>query len=217
VVEKRNLVDDVLRAILQRFDDGRIKPGQRVVAAEIAADLGFSRAPVREALFFLAGRGLLEILPDRGAVMRALDRSDLIDIWEILGPTLALGAYRAARRAKEDVESASSVREGFAAIERAACGEPGHAFYETLDRFHKVVNEIGENRHLNEVLVRLNIEYWHRIVAAYVNIPQNIGKYVDNYRRLTEAIIAGDELGASAIATYHARWSIALLRAAEEP
>jgi hypothetical protein len=40
---------------------------------------------------------------------------------------------------------------------------------------------------------------------------------LDSYRRLTEAITTGDELGASAIATCHAQWSLVRICGAAEP
>ena len=62
----------VLAELERGFRDGRYAPGQRLVAGDLAADLGMSRAPVREAFHILAGRGVLELTPNRGVRIREL-------------------------------------------------------------------------------------------------------------------------------------------------
>ncbi|HEU5393699.1 MAG TPA: GntR family transcriptional regulator, partial [Candidatus Methylomirabilis sp.] len=51
----------------RRVIEGRLKPGQRLVEQECAADLGLSRGTLREAFRILANSGLVEILPRKGA------------------------------------------------------------------------------------------------------------------------------------------------------
>ena len=83
--------------ILAEMDAGRLRPGSRVNAARIAANLTLSVAPVREALSMLAGRGVLDLLPDRGAVMRPLTAKDVEQLWEIIAPVGGVGLDLAAR------------------------------------------------------------------------------------------------------------------------
>jgi DNA-binding GntR family transcriptional regulator len=61
------------------LEDG-YPPGSRLKEAEIAARLGVSRTPVREALLQLEGEGLVELIPNRGAVVRELRREDVHEI-----------------------------------------------------------------------------------------------------------------------------------------
>ncbi len=65
----------VLDHILAEMDAGRLAAGGRVNAARIASTLELSAAPVRERSALLAGRGVLDLLPDRGAVMRPFTRA----------------------------------------------------------------------------------------------------------------------------------------------
>ena len=90
-------VERVLDHILAEMDAGRLRPGSRVNAARIAANLTLSVAPVREALSMLAGRGVLDLLPDRGAVMRPLTAKDVEQLWEIIAPVGGVGLDLAAR------------------------------------------------------------------------------------------------------------------------
>jgi DNA-binding GntR family transcriptional regulator len=79
--------------------EGELKPGERLRAEALAQRFGTSRTPIREALLQLEGQGLVEVEPNRGAVVRAFDRDDLRDLYNlraILEPAAA--ALAATRR-----------------------------------------------------------------------------------------------------------------------
>src|SRR5690606_6267149 len=64
------LVDETAAAIRARIMSGEIPIGAQLRQAELAAALGVSRTPIREALRQLQAGGLIEVLPRRGAVVR---------------------------------------------------------------------------------------------------------------------------------------------------
>src|SRR5580693_7320264 len=66
----------VLEAIKHAILAGELRPGQSLVEAELAQQLGVSKTPVREALKTLAGAGLVTMSPYRGAAGLVLDRAD---------------------------------------------------------------------------------------------------------------------------------------------
>ena len=78
--------------------DGRYGPGARLGEIEVAAELGLSRTPVREALRRLGSEGLVENLPNRGARVRSWSADDLDESYEVRAVLEGLGARRAAAR-----------------------------------------------------------------------------------------------------------------------
>src|SRR2546429_6607372 len=58
-------------------------PGDRLVADDIANSIGMSRMPVREALRRLTAEGLLVMPPNRGAIVRELSESEVIEVFEM--------------------------------------------------------------------------------------------------------------------------------------
>jgi len=58
---------------------GRMRSGDRLVETRLAADLGISRAPVREALKLLRAEGLVGEEPNRGAFVTSLSDADIIE------------------------------------------------------------------------------------------------------------------------------------------
>lgn len=207
---RTTLVQNVYEVLMQGLDEGVFQPGQRIKAAELAKRLGLSRAPVREALHVLAGQGLVEMLPDKGAILRALSLRDVIEIYEIIGRVASVGVIGAARHIN-DGDNAARVAKAMENIYIAGQQPPSYRFYLALNDLHYVVNEIAERPHVSHLMRMLNVEYWNRYLAANIDLALHIPKYVDNYRRLTEAILAGDWRAAEATIVSHSEWSISLL------
>jgi len=70
-----------LISLRDRLREGVLPPGERIAAADIAADLRLSATPVREALSRLAGEGLLEDRRGQGFFVRALTAVDIADLY----------------------------------------------------------------------------------------------------------------------------------------
>jgi len=77
---------------------GELKPGERLRAEALAQRFGTSRTPIREALLQLEGQGLVEVEPNRGAVVRTFDRDDVLDLYEVRALLEPAAAARAAKR-----------------------------------------------------------------------------------------------------------------------
>jgi DNA-binding GntR family transcriptional regulator len=73
----------VLDAVKHAILTGRLRPGQALVEADLAAQLGVSKTPVREALKTLAGAGLVTMSPYKGAVVRTVDAELAHSVYDI--------------------------------------------------------------------------------------------------------------------------------------
>ncbi len=73
--------------------DGTIRPGERLNEVALAASLGISRGPLREAVQRLAGDGLLTIVSHRGSYVRTFKRTEVVELYE-LRSALELHAVR---------------------------------------------------------------------------------------------------------------------------
>src|SRR5262245_40206873 len=85
-------VDLALESIRAAIVGGRLRPGERIKEVPLADELGFSRAPVRDALRLLERDGLVTLVPNRGAIVPELRAVDVLEVYALrasLG-TLAL-------------------------------------------------------------------------------------------------------------------------------
>lgn len=79
-----------LRELRDRLRRGAVPLDTRLAAAELAAELGFSATPVREALSRLAGEGLLEDRRGQGFFVRRLGRTDIVQLYRLNQAHLAI-------------------------------------------------------------------------------------------------------------------------------
>jgi DNA-binding GntR family transcriptional regulator len=69
--------------MLTEVFQGRLRAGQRLVTQELASRFGVSHTPIREALIELAGIGIIDLLPNRGAVVRKVAARDVREICQV--------------------------------------------------------------------------------------------------------------------------------------
>jgi DNA-binding GntR family transcriptional regulator len=99
-VRARSLAEQVADAIVEGIARGALEPGQRLIEAEIAAELGVSRLPVREALKTLEIQGIVQLSPHRGARIAEVDQEKIGRVREVraalekIAVRDALPAYR---------------------------------------------------------------------------------------------------------------------------
>jgi DNA-binding GntR family transcriptional regulator len=81
--ESQSLVERVGHAVRRAILEGRLRPGETLSISDMAADLGVSHSPVREALQQLSGQGLVLLRPGRTAVVAPLELSELEEIYRL--------------------------------------------------------------------------------------------------------------------------------------
>ncbi|MBB4664272.1 GntR family transcriptional regulator [Conexibacter arvalis] len=137
--------DLVGRTLRDAIVAGRLRPGATLVERRLAEQLGVSKTPVREALIRLARGGLVEILPNRRAVVATLDLPALVAVYEVrvqLEPW-AVGRSTAAAPAEVHAAAAEALERGADAIARAdrvALSLANRAFHRAL--YARCGNEI---------------------------------------------------------------------------
>ncbi|MDQ8705143.1 GntR family transcriptional regulator [Streptomyces sp. LHD-70] len=75
------LADQVVYALKEAIAAGQFAAGERITEAPLAARLGVSRGPVRDALRTLAEAGLLELLPNKGALIPTIHAADVLETY----------------------------------------------------------------------------------------------------------------------------------------
>lgn len=73
----------VVESLLSDVVHGRLRPGSHLVTQALADRFGVSHTPIREALITLAGIGVLDLLPNRGAVVRQVTPRDVREICQV--------------------------------------------------------------------------------------------------------------------------------------
>lgn len=73
----------IVESVLDDVFNGRLQAGTHLVTQELAVRFGVSHTPIREALIALAGIGIIDLLPNRGAVVRQVTVREVRDICQV--------------------------------------------------------------------------------------------------------------------------------------
>ncbi len=140
-----------LRALIV---EGGIAPGQKLNERELAERLQVSRTPLREALKLLTAEGLVEHLPNRGAIAVRLSADDVTHAFEVMAALEGLSGELACARIS-DAEVAELQALNYEMRAHHARRDLS-AYYRVNARIHQAINRAARNPVLSEVYDRLN-------------------------------------------------------------
>ncbi len=146
--------DAAYEAIRTGIRMGHIPPGTRLHEHELAAELGTSKTPVREALGRLVADGLATTSGRAGIYVTRLSQVETADLYEargIIEPPLARLA--AERASDEDIEA---LRKSLNEFQAALDADDVDALMELDSQFHELIASIAGNRMLSEARERLD-------------------------------------------------------------
>lgn len=191
------LVDQIAREIRERIMTGQITIGAQLRQAELAAELGVSRTPVREALRKLQTSGLIEVLPNRGAVVRVPAPWEVREAYEVRAELEGLACARATDRLNDDdLERLREANRGMReAIAHPELTEPGAEPPTVVlnDVFHTTIHQVSGNQRLMYAIAELN-EAFPRNVSFLVlaGDRRRREENVDEHERIVEALADRD-------------------------
>jgi DNA-binding GntR family transcriptional regulator len=100
-IVRRPLHEEAADRLRDQIVQGRLAAGARLNERLLTAQLGVSRTPLREAFKVLATEGLVELLPNRGAVVSQMDPVRLAESLAVMGALEALAGELACRNATD--------------------------------------------------------------------------------------------------------------------
>jgi DNA-binding GntR family transcriptional regulator len=100
-IERRPLHEEVIDQLRDRIVQGELDPGARLNERVLCEQLGISRTPLREAIKMLATEGLVELLPNRGAIVTPLKAANIADTLSVMGALESLAGELACANASE--------------------------------------------------------------------------------------------------------------------
>jgi DNA-binding GntR family transcriptional regulator len=154
---RTGLADQIREFIVEGISSGRWEPGERVVERRIAAELGVSQGPVREALRQLEAQRLIESLPNRGARVREFTERDLAEIFPVRAGLERTAVELALPRLAGCVDALEEHNDRLAAAARD--GDLQEQLRLSI-AFHREIVETAGNRLLVSVWEGLGIELW---------------------------------------------------------
>ena len=181
--------------------DGELAPGSDHLESELAARLGMSRTPVREAVLTLAAQGLLEVRPRKGVRVAAISATDMNEIYEVLTELESLAAARAAM-ARPDAQALAGLRAAQTVMEDALATNDREAWAAGDDAFHTELVRLGGNLRVQTIVATMSDQVRRARAVTLHMRPLPLQSNAD-HRAVLDAIARGDAIGARACHRAH--------------
>jgi DNA-binding GntR family transcriptional regulator len=207
----RSLGDRTYAALRTHLLSGRFSGGEPLPETTLAAQLGVSRTPVREALARLASEGLLASV-GRSFVLPALSRDDIDDIYELRLMLEPAAGRRVAERiaGRKDLQP---LREQLAAMVAAHSAEDTEGFIEANYRYRAAWLQLVPNQRLLRA-IELYADHVRYLRALTLGDPTTRSVVLKGLKRLTAAFAAGKADDAADAMGDHLREARRILREA---
>lgn len=194
------LREQVYKRLKNNVLNGEWPPNTRLVEEKLAADMGTSRTPVREAIQKLEKEGLIQKLPRGGFAVGSVTSEEVEEVFGIRGILETYAAYLAASRATEQdiVAMEEIVRQEEDALGKKNAEEIvrlNTLFHDTLyktarsEKLLKVVNELRDFIHRYRVICFSNEkmavtavrDHWTMIAAMKASNPKQVQKTMHKF------------------------------------
>ncbi len=179
---------------------GALIPGESVTELSLAKEYGVSRTPVREALRQLELEGLVQLIPNKGAVILGIRPEDICDIYQIRSMLEGTAAERAAINAtQEDIHKLDEILE----LTEFYISRQNMQQLQSMDgQFHQLIYEMSGSRMFKRVLKDLHY-YIGLTRDASLKSEGRAVQSVREHRAVLEAIAAHDGVRARELMTVH--------------
>jgi DNA-binding GntR family transcriptional regulator len=199
-ISRRTLHDEVVQGLRTMLVEGRIPPGAKLNERELCALLCVSRTPLREAIKRMAAEGLVDLLPNRGAVAVRLSETDIIHAFEVLAELEGISGELAAQRitAAEIAEIKALHYEMLASFARKDL----HEYYRLNAQIHAAINRATKNPVLEKIYRETNA----RVQSMRFRSNQNEAKWkqaVAEHEQILAALEKRDAVGLRALLIEH--------------
>lgn len=187
---RQSRVDQAYAEIRRRILDNYYAPSHQVLEQDLAADLGMSRTPVREALVRLQNERFVQLIPRHGMRVVPLSMQDLREVYEVL-TSLELAAIERLARAELDDQAFAAIEGTLDEMDAAVKKKDVDAWAKADERFHRMLVTLCGNSRL-AAMVEMLWEQGHRARMTTVRLRASLEQSNREHRALLSAIRSRD-------------------------
>lgn len=196
------LRQSVVGALRRSIVLGRLTPGARLIERELIGMMGVSRTVVREALRQLEAEGLIDVVANKGAIVRKLSRAEAEDVYSIRAVLEGLAARLFAQRADQTTRNALAA--ALAATAKAYDDGDPSVIVEAKNTFYATLFRGAGSETLSAMIDALQARVWRWRVLGVAH-PQRSGERSAEAVRDLQALVAAIGAGDAAAAERSAR------------
>jgi DNA-binding GntR family transcriptional regulator len=204
----------IVQSLLTDIFQGRLEAGQHLVTQDLAERFGVSHTPVREALIAMAGIGVIDLVPNRGAVVRQVTTKDVREVCQVRRALECEAVRRACGRIERaELEQMAEELRSLAGISRRSAAQFLDLARALDSRLHDLIANRCGNAFLANELNRLKTLFRAFRDMAYshykeLNDLRRLGEEAREHLAIVEALLAGDAREAARAMSHHIRTGV---------
>jgi DNA-binding GntR family transcriptional regulator len=199
-IPRAALHEQATQCLRQMLVEGRIAPGAKLNERELCEELNVSRTPLREAIKTLAAEGLVELLPNRGAIAVELSEADVLNTFEVMAGLEGQSGELAAQRITE--AELAEIRAMHFEMMAAYTRRDLSSYYRLNAAIHRAINAAARNPVLTATYTQVNA----RLQALRFRSNQDGEKWtraMQEHEQMIEALQAHDSAALRAVLLAH--------------
>jgi DNA-binding GntR family transcriptional regulator len=200
-IERTSLHEEVTHRLRDMIVSLRLRPGERIQELEVAQLLGVSRTPVREAIKVLTAEGLVELLPLRGAIVKAFSAKDARDMLEVIALLETHAGERACQADPARIDAILQMHQEMKVLfeERERL-----AYFALNQRIHEALIALADNDTLSMTHATLS-KRMRSLRYSGNSTPENWTAAMAEHEQMMTALAARDGQALSRIMGEHIR------------
>lgn len=192
--------DEVCRRILRDLEMRRLVPGQRLIETELALRFGVGRNAVREAIQWLAAKGIVDVSRNRSPAIRELSLEEVMEVLDVAESLHALLARLAARNFDRD-SHAQPFRQLMQELSAKGVLQDPELFATARRKFYRLLLDVAANRELRRHFASINMQ----IVYAQHPSARLQAIRAEDYVAICKAVVGGKPAEAESAAKRHVK------------
>ncbi len=177
----------LLEELREKIITGKYKGGESLTEMKLAQEYGMSRTPIREALRKLEVEGLVNIIPNKGAVVSSLTDEEISNVFNIRMRIESMAAYLAAKNITES--QLEQLRDALELFEfYIGKGNTGRCGEEDF-KFHDIIYDASGSRPVRNVLQSMNSyirSVRHETLKSRERMKQAVSEHIDIFNAIKE-------------------------------
>lgn len=196
----QTLAMGVQREIERRILTGELAAGERLSESALAESMGVSRGPVREALRGLEQAGLVDLIANKGVVVRKIGVDEVLDLYDLRATIFGLACETLTKRRTKSQQAAmeKSIRQ----MESACAAGDRDRYYRLNVQFHAAIVDFCGNRRAKSTYEDI-VKEMHLFRRRGLSEVPNIEASLSEHRDIVAAIGAGDSKTARRVGRRH--------------
>jgi DNA-binding GntR family transcriptional regulator len=197
----QNLREQVLQQVRAEIISGQSMPGSMYSVPTLAASLGVSTTPAREALLELTRSGLIEPMRNRGFRVVEPTLTELRNLFDLREVLELHAAAIVARKPRKNLKGLSRLADDIA---RAVRTEDIRLYLESDRSFHRLLTAAADNARLTEMVMGLRDQMRLYGIKSRAGLARQNESTAEHYQ-IIELVMAGEEEALTDLLRRHIR------------